>query len=468
MQVTRLFTILLMSFLFSAITDSLAAQTITHVPLYTFYGDNFLDEFGRSVSGAGDVNGDGFADLIVGAAFDDNNGFTSGSARVLSGFDGSVLYTFNGDNAGDLFGRSVSGAGDVNGDGFADLIVGSSGIAHVLSGSDGSVLYNFSGDSGLFGDSVSGAGDVNGDGTPDLIVGAPFDNNSGSARVLSGSDGSVLHNFYGDSAGDEFGRSVSGAGDVNGDGFADLIVGAPRDDNNGNTSGSARVLSGSDGGVLYSFDGDNAFDFFGWSVSGAGDVNGDGFADLIVGAFGDDNNGTGSGNARVLSGSDGSVLHSFDGDSGQLGHSVSCAGDVNGDGKADLIVGSPNASNNARNSGSARVLSGSDGSVLYNFSGGLRSKFGTSVGGAGDVNGDGLDDFIVGADEGGANGGGYAQVFVSQILGDCNQDGSVNFLDISPFIAILTAGDFLGQADTNEDGAVNFLDIARFIALLTS
>ena len=127
MQVTRLFTILLMSFLFSAITDSLAAQTITHVPLYTFYGDNFLDEFGRSVSGAGDVNGDGFADLIVGAAFDDNNGFTSGSARVLSGFDGSVLYTFNGDNAGDLFGRSVSGAGDVNGDGFADLIVGAFG-----------------------------------------------------------------------------------------------------------------------------------------------------------------------------------------------------------------------------------------------------------------------------------------------------------------------------------------------------
>ncbi|MHC4093821.1 MAG: FG-GAP repeat protein, partial [Planctomycetota bacterium] len=84
--------------------------------LYIFQGDSAGDRFGGSVSGAGDVNGDGFADLIVGARWDDNNGSNSGSARVFSGVDGSVLFTFNGDSAGDYFGSSVSGAGDVNGD----------------------------------------------------------------------------------------------------------------------------------------------------------------------------------------------------------------------------------------------------------------------------------------------------------------------------------------------------------------
>ena len=166
------------------------AQTITHVPQFTFHSESGGDRFGFSVSGAGDVNGDGFADLIVAAPNADNNGVARGIVRVFSGEDGSVLYNFDG--------RSGSGA-DVNGDGFSDLIVGA------------------------FGDSNNG-----------------FD--SGSARVFSGVDGSVLHNFDGDSAGDSLGISVSGAGDVNGDGFADLIVGAPGADRNGTNSGSALSL----------------------------------------------------------------------------------------------------------------------------------------------------------------------------------------------------------------------------------
>ena len=435
---------------------SVEAQ-ITHVPSYPFNGDSANDQLGYSVSGAGDVNNDGFDDVIIGARFDDNNGADSGSARVLSGVDGSILYTFDGDSAGDLFGYSVSGAGDVNNDGFDDVIVGAylddnngtnSGSARVFSGADGSILYTFDGDSAgdLFGFSVSGAGDVNNDGFDDLIVGAWQDDNngasSGSARVLSGVDGSILYTFNGDSANDEFGFSVSGAGDVNNDGFADLIVGARLDDNNGSDSGSARVFSGVDGSILYTFDGDGVEDQLGFSVSGAGDVNNDGFDDLIVGAQLDDNNGVESGSARVFSGFDGSILYTFDGDSAgdRLGFSVSGAGDVNNDGFADLIVGARLDDNNGSDSGSARVFSGVDGSILYTFDGdSANDQLGFSVSGAGDVNNDSFDDLIVGAPFDGNNGSfsGSARVFFSIIPaqlgcpGDTNGDNIVNITDLN-------------------------------------
>ena len=458
---------------------------ITYVPLFTFDGDSAGDQFGRVVSGAGDVNGDGVNDVIVGAD-DDNNGRDSGSARVLSGSDGSVLYSFEGESRMDYFGFSVSGAGDVNGDGFDDLIVGALGVgddtarrgcAWVYSGVDGSILYKFDGDGidDRLGRSVSGAGDVNGDGFDDVIVGAVGENNnSGSARVYSGVDGSVLYKFDGDSPDDNFGNSVSDAGDVNGDGFADLIVGTIGDDNNGAESGGARVLSGFDGSVLYNFDGDSPWDRFGVSVSGAGDVNGDGFDDLIVGANGDSNKGQTSGSARVFSGVDGSILYTFNGDSIQssLGGSVSGAGDVNGDGFDDLIVGAIGIRNNGFQSGGVRMFSGVDGSIVHSFDGdSVFDAFGTSVSGVGDVNDDGIPDFIVGAANGLIDNIGYARLFVSQIsapiLGDCNQDGEVNFLDINPFIELLASNTYLEQADCNQDGVLNFLDIAPFIAILS-
>ena len=455
--------------------------------LYDFIGDSAGDLFGRAVGSAGDVNGDGNADLIVGSSLDDNNGSNSGNARVLSGADGSVLYSFDGDSAGDGFGRPGFGVGDVNGDGNGDLIVGASsddnngpdsGNARVLSGADGSVLFSFDGDSAgdIFGRSQSSAGDVNGDGSNDLIVGTPLDDingpDSGSARVLSGVDGSVLYSFAGDSAGDQFATSVSGAGDVNGDGFADLIVGAPFDDNNGADSGIARVLSGFDGSVLYSFDGDSAGDRFGISVSGAGDVNGDGFADVIVGASGDDANGIDSGNARVFSGQDGSVLYSFNGDSAGdgFGTSVGSLVDVNDDGFVDLFVGAPLDDNNGIDSGSAQVISGASGRILYEFDGDLAGdQFGFSVTGGDDFNNDGVADFFISAFYGGTTGA-YQRLFVSQatevLLGDCNQDDEVDFFDIAPFIEILVSDGFLEEADCNQDDEVSFEDIAPLIMIL--
>jgi len=480
-QTITCFSLCLMALCTLATTPTFA-QTVTHVPLFTFdSGDSTSDLFGWSVSGAGDVNGDGFSDLIVGARDDNFGGVDNGSARVLSGVDGSILYNFYGDSSYDRFGWSVSGAGDVNADGFDDFIVGarnnrsgaSRGSARVFSGIDGSILYNFVGDSpdDLFGESVSGAGDVNGDGFADFIVGAWGDDNngsrSGSARVFSGIDGSVLYNFDGESANELFGYSVSGAGDVNGDGFADLIVGALRDDRN-NQTGIARVFSGADGSVLYDFDSGSFVDGFGNAVSGAGDINGDGFDDFIVGARFDDANGEDSGSAKVFSGVDGSVLYNFEGSAGEIfGASVDGAGDVNGDGVADLIVGDPFSTTAGH--GNARVFSGVDGSVLYSFDGdgavGIfgNDYYGFSVSGAGDVNGDGLADFIVGAAL-----GNYVRVFVSKIitLGDCNLDGVVTFSDIAPFIAILQSGTFLAEADCNQDGVVDFADIPALIAIL--
>ena len=117
-------TTLLAALLFAVSVISAASAQVLHFPSFPINGDSMLEWFGASVSGAGDVNNDGFADIIVGAIFDDNTGNDSGSARVFSGATSALLYTFNGDSAGDQFGRSVSGAGDVNRDGFDDLVVG--------------------------------------------------------------------------------------------------------------------------------------------------------------------------------------------------------------------------------------------------------------------------------------------------------------------------------------------------------
>ena len=333
------------------------------------------DSSGQSVSNAGDVNGDGFDDLIVGAAGADPNGNrVAGSSYVvfgkasgfsatmdLSSLDGSNGFRLDGEAAVDYLGYSVSSAGDVNGDGFDDLIVGApgpfpsppedgyatSGSSYVvfgqasgfsatmnLSSLDGSNGFRLDGEMsrGYSGSPVrvSTAGDVNGDGFDDVIVGTGYyaalnRYNSSSSYVvfgqasgfsaamdLSSLDGSNGFRLDGVAASDFSGISVSTAGDVNRDGFDDLIVGAGGADPNGGFSGSSYVVFGKASGFsaamnLSSLDGSNGFrldgaegDWSGWSVSNAGDVNGDGFDDLIVGAFGANSNGIASGSSYVV------------------------------------------------------------------------------------------------------------------------------------------------------------------------
>ncbi|SOD18868.1 integrin alpha [Nitrosomonas ureae] len=387
-------------------------------------GEGPLSFLGSSVSNAGDVNGDGFDDLIVGASGADPNGIVSaGSSYVIfgkvSGFsaamdvsslDGSNGFRLDGVGLNEKSGSSVSNAGDVNGDGFDDVIVGapytkSTGIS--------------------FGSSYVVFGKVSG---------------FSAAMDLSSLDGSNGFQLIGRAADDRGGSSVNNAGDVNGDGFDDFSVGANGADPNGSESGSSYVVFGKASGFdalmdLSSLDGSNGFRLDGLaefhrigSASNVGDVNGDGFDDLIVGAYFADPNGTNSGSSYVVFGkasgfSAAMDLSSLDGSNGfrldgvaaydYLGSSFSTAGDVNGDGFDDLIMGANRADPNGTNSGSSYVVFGKatgfsaamdltslNGSNGFRLDGETKYDFvGSSVSTTGDVNGDGFDDLIVGVSD---------------------------------------------------------------------
>jgi hypothetical protein len=382
------------------------------------------DQLGVSVAGAGDVDGDGFDDIIAGATDGIGNGDEPGAAIVYSGRDGSVLHRFVGESDGDAFGTSVAGAGDVDRDGFDDVIVGAryddhtaifSGAVKVYSGATGAELHAFYGDGegDRLGYSVAGAGDVNGDGFADIVAGAVFDNNngfwSGSAYVFSGRNGALLRRFDGDSSFDLLGSSVGSAGDVDGDGFDDIIAGAPDSEAGGAGAGLARVYSVRTGAALHTFLGDSASDALGSAVAGVGDVDRDGFDDVAVSAPFDDAAGNDAGTVWVFSGFDGSVLRALRGEAAnQLGSSVAGPGDVDGDGFPDIWAGAPHAGG----TGNARLYSGRDGSLIYSVDGAPGSAFGISVGAAGDVDGDGFPDLIAGANHDDAGGLDSGRAFV--------------------------------------------------------
>jgi hypothetical protein len=282
------------------------------------------------------VDGDGYADVVVSAPDYDHGEEDEGRVFVYpggpSGLAATAAWTAEGDQAGAHFGWSVGTAGDVNGDGYADVIVGApwydngeedEGRAFVYpggpSGLAATAAWTAEGDQveAFFGWSVGTAGDVNGDGYADVVVGAyGYDNDEtdeGRAFVYhggpSGLAATAAWTAESDQAGALFGVSVGTAGDVNGDGYADVIVGAPWYDNGATDEGRAFVYHGGPSGLAataaWTAEGDQADAYLGRSVGTAGDVNGDGYADVVVGAYGYDE----TGRAWVYQGNDGGGLH---------------------------------------------------------------------------------------------------------------------------------------------------------------
>jgi hypothetical protein len=393
---------ILLAVVLIAATGSESAQAQCTTP-FTLTGQNGGDTFGRAVSGIGDVNGDGYDDFIVGASGNGAGGPDAGRAYVYSGLTGTRLYLFTGEEENDNLGWSVSGAGDVNGDGTPDFIIGTrnaggTGKAYVYSGADGSELYTFVGaDAGdNLGWGVNDAGDVDGDGYDDVIVGAPSAiplAQPGKAYVFSGFDGSVIHEFNGEAPEDVFGRSVCGIGDVDGDGHADVAVAAANNDAGGNNAGRVYVYSGDDGSLLYTLTGERRGHNFGFEIAGVGDVNDDGIPDLAVGAPGAD-----AGRVYVFEGHTGNLIYVANGEipGDEFGRSVAGCGDLNGDHIPDVIVGARGNDIAGNNAGRAYALLGHNGAFFYTFTGdGNNRALGTAVSCAGDVNGDGIDDILL-------------------------------------------------------------------------
>ncbi len=396
--------------------------------LYQKDGDADTNYMGYSMDGGRDVNGDGVPDFIVGAPVRSPGGvINAGSAYVYSGLDGSLLYQVNGTDSGEVLGVGVCLLGDVNGDGRSEFVIGApyadpgglvdAGSVYVYSGINGSLLQQKDGanTNDNLGWSVGRVGNVNSDASPDYIVGAPYADSgslvsAGAIFVYSGVGGGLIYRKFGARAYDNFGYSVDGVGNVNGDARSDFIVGAPYGDS---SRGAAYVFSGLTGDTLYHVKGDTSNGSFGWSVAGARDVNGDGRSDFIVGAPYETPGGNASGgSAYVYSGIDGQLLRRVDGNMNDLiGYSVAGAGDVNDDGRDDVIIGAPGTDPNGVQmlTGAAHVYSVQSGDLLHlSYGSEAVATYGLEVAGAGDLNGDGKSEFMIGAVLRTVNGNQYA------------------------------------------------------------
>jgi hypothetical protein len=455
---------------FAGVSDG---QSFVNSYSVNFAGEQAEASSGFAVGGGGDVNGDGWDDFITAAPFFDVSatdmqgavyvvfGKASPANAGLSSLNGTTGFQINGEAALDQLGRdAVAIAGDVNGDGYDDLLFGAwlgdpgaradAGQAYVVFGKssftstldlttlNGTTGFQINGEAAgdTAGKSVSGAGDVNGDGFDDVFIAAYSGepngvSNSGAAYVIFGKSAAFTSNLElsslngttgfeirGEAVNDYAGESVRSAGDLNGDGFSDLIIGTSYADPHGGRSGAAWVVFGKssfgstldlstlNGTTGFQISGEALNDFAGSAVSGAGDLNGDGYDDLLIGATGTDVGGSGSGAAYVvfgkasgfssvlelsaLSGADGFQING-ELSTDALGWAVSAAGDVNGDGFDDILLGAPrNDDFNGDNSGAAYLLFGTDfgGDVDFLGTSGANALTGTSaaeilVGGAG-------------------------------------------------------------------------------------
>jgi photosystem II stability/assembly factor-like uncharacterized protein len=436
-----------------------SAMGLSAAPNWTNEGNQISDNYGNSVFTAGDINGDGFSDVIVGAKLYDNGEADEGTAFVYCGSSSGLSATSNWTSAsgqtGSYFGYSVASAGDVNGDGYSDVILGAPSydngetdegkfFAFYGSSSGLSVTPDYSAIEGnqtgaQLGLCVSTAGDVNGDGYSDVLIGVPFfdqgQNNEGLVYLVYGSvsglESGIEWSAQSNQTGALFGYSVATAGDVNGDGYSDVLIGSSLYDNGQTDEGKVFLWNGSSSGpgvngtplnADWTAESNQSGADFGISIATAGDINGDGFSDVIIGADKYDNGETDEGKFYAYYGSVSGLpatpdYSAVEGNQtgANLGYSVSSAGDVNGDGFSDVLIGVPYFDLGQTDEGLVYMIYGSASGLEYTVgwtgeSDQTNAGYGNSVSSAGDVNGDGYSDVIVGAvtydngefDEGGA------------------------------------------------------------------
>ena len=406
---------------------------LSFLPIFTttvtesvIIGDQAFADLGWSIARAGDTDGDGMPELLIGAPFRDTTSTilaTQSSAGQALLCSPVPLHTpING-----LGVATVARAGDVDGDGGVDYLFGapgtgtSTGSVRVVRATNGSTVHVVSGTQGgeRFGTGLDGVGDIDGDGHDDFAVGSPlydafvlptFRVDAGILRVYSGIDGALIPSrTRTGSTGDRFGHDVCALGDVDGDGIADYAVSAPRAETGSFITfvdaGRVDVISGFDGTTIRSISLFAPTAQGGWAIDAAGDVNGDGTPDIVIGSpFADHSGGTDAGRVEVRCALTGATIQSYAGTQAfeRLGYSVAGVGDVDGDGVPDFAAGAPRYDSTFLGTISDRgrilVFSGATGSVIRSRVGAAAGdQLGHALAGIGDADRDGRGDYVAGA-----------------------------------------------------------------------
>ena len=397
-------------------------------------------ELGYAVALAGDVNGDGYDDLVVGAPHHTGTVYREGAAFLYygrpSGPDTTPSWHAGSGQQGALFGQAVAAAGDVNGDGYADLLVGAPAYKNEQTGAGAAFLF-YGSAAGLaatpgwqfasdalypmaLGEAVAGAGDVNGDGYDDVLVGAgDYEGeyeHEGIAFLFYGSSSGLapvpVWQVTGGQRGAQLGQAVAGAGDVDGDGYADILVGAPTYNTLVDNEGLALLFYGTATGPTtipgWQQQGTQPGATLGAALTGVGDVDADGYGDVVVTAPAYDGAGDDQGIVYLFHGGAAGLApvaswrYTRDGEYAYLGASVAPAGDYNQDGFADVLVGARFYDDDQPNEGAAFLFLGwSHGlgrSPAWQATGDKAdAEFGFAIAGNGDANGDGYPDLLAGA-----------------------------------------------------------------------